>query len=132
MNIQHNVELKPYNSLKTSAKAKLFCAPKSVDELSKIIKLYPNEKKLVLGAGYNLFFTKDFNGLVIHPQMKGSKIYFEDDKIVEIEVGASEVWDNFVAFCVANNFAGVENLSHIPISVKKGPVQKIEIGRAHV
>lgn len=125
MNIQHNVELKPYNSLKTSAKAKLFCAPKSVDELSQIIKLYPNEKKLVVGAGYNLFFTKNFDGLIIHPQIKGIKVCCENDSIVDIEACAAEVWDDFVGYCVANNFSGVENLSDIPSSVGAAPVQNI-------
>lgn len=125
MKIQHNIELKPYNSLKTSAKAKIFCTPKSVKELSQVIKLYPREKKLVLGGGYNLFFTKDFDGLIIHPQIKGINVCYENDKIVEIEASASEVWDDFVAFCVENNYAGVENLSHIPSSVGAAPVQNI-------
>ena len=52
-NIQHNIPLKPYNSFRTQAIAKLFCEPESVEELVEIIKTYPNEKKLVLGGGYN-------------------------------------------------------------------------------
>jgi hypothetical protein len=27
-----------------------------------VIKTHPDEKKLILGAGFNLFFTKDFEG----------------------------------------------------------------------
>ena len=138
MNIRHNIQLKPYNSFRTQAFAKLFCEPTTVDELSKIIKRYPEEKKLIIGGGFNLFFTKDYDGLVIHPQIKGTNIWYEDANLIEIEVSASENWDNFVEHCVNNNFAGVENLSLIPSSVGAAPIQNIgaygteEIGRAHV
>lgn len=125
MNIQHNIELKPYNSFRTKAKAKLFSEPKTVEELCQVVKQYTNEKILILGNGYNLFFTKDYNGLVIHPLMKGINVCYENEKVVDIEVNAAENWDDFVAYCVANNYAGVENLSLIPSSVGAVPVQNI-------
>ena len=125
MNVLHNIQLKPYNSFRTEAQAKLFCEPKSVEELSEIVKCYSNEKKLVLGGGFNLFFTKDFDGLVIHPQMKGTNIWHEDDNVIEIEASASEKWDDFVGYCVTNNYSGVESLSLIPSTVGAAPVQNI-------
>ena len=125
MSVQHNIKLKPYNSFRTEAVAKLFCEPKSVEELSGIVKQYTKEKMMVLGGGYNLFFTKDFDGLVIHPQMKGTNIWYEDDSVIEIEANASEGWDDFVEYCVANNYAGIENLSLIPSTVGAAPVQNI-------
>lgn len=125
MNIRHNIQLKPYNSFRTQAFAKLFCEPTTVDELSKIIKRYPEEKKLIIGGGFNLFFTKDYDGLVIHPQIKGTNIWYEDANLIEIEVSASENWDNFVEYCVNNNYAGLENLSLIPSSVGAAPIQNI-------
>ena len=125
MNVQHNIQLKPYNSFRTEAEAKLFCEPKSVEELSEIVKCYSNEKKLVLGGGFNLFFTKDFDGLVIHPQMKGTNIWHEDDSVIEIEANSSERWDDFVGYCVTNNYSGVESLSLIPSTVGAAPVQNI-------
>ena len=125
MNIQKNIQLKAYNSFRTEAFAKLFCEPESVEELSEIIKQYPNEKKLVLGGGFNLFFTEDFDGLVIHPQMKGTSIFYEDENVIEVEAKASESWDDFVGYCVKNNYAGVENLSLIPSTVGASPVQNI-------
>ena len=125
MNIRHNIQLKPYNSFRTQAFAKLFCEPTTVDELSKIIKRYPEEKKLIIGGGFNLFFTKDYDGLVIHPQIKGTNILYEDANLIEIEASASENWDNFVEHCVNNNYAGLENLSLIPSSAGAAPVQNI-------
>ena len=63
--------------------------------------------------------------MVIHPQMKGNNIWYEDENVIEIESNASESWDDFVAYCVANNYAGVENLSLIPSTVGAAPVQNI-------
>lgn len=125
MNIHHNIQLKPYNSFRTQANAKLFCEPTSVEELSTIIKQYPDEKKLIIGGGFNLFFTKDYDGLIIHPQIKGTNVWYEDANLIEIEASASENWDEFVEYCVNKNYAGLENLSLIPSSVGASPVQNI-------
>ncbi|MCD4719998.1 MAG: UDP-N-acetylmuramate dehydrogenase, partial [Desulfobacula sp.] len=38
---------------------------------------------------------------------------------------AGENWDEFVQFCVDNNFAGLENLSLIPGNVGASPIQNI-------
>ena len=125
MNIRHNIQLKPYNSFRTQAYAKLFCEPTSVEELSTLIKQYPNENKLIIGGGFNLFFTKNYDGLIIHPQIKGTNIWYEDANLIEIEASASENWDDFVKYCVNKNYAGLENLSLIPSSVGASPVQNI-------
>lgn len=125
MHIQHNVQLKPYNSFRTQATAKLFSEPQTVKELSEILKNYPDEKKLIIGKGYNLFFTKEFDGLVIRPGMRGMQIVSEADEWVEIEAGAAEDWDKLVDFCVKNNFSGIENLSLIPSTVGAAPMQNI-------
>ena len=125
MNIQHNIQLQPYNSFRTKAVARLFSEPVNADELSEILKCFPQEKKLILGAGYNLFFTEDFDGLVIKPAMKGIHLVHEDDQEVELEAGAAEDWDQLVEWSVAGGYAGLENLSLIPGSVGASPVQNI-------
>lgn len=125
MNIQYNTQLQPYNSFRTKAIARLFCEPQSAEALAEILKTYPHEKKLVLGAGFNLFFTKDYDGLIIKPAMRGIRVLSETDHEVVIEAGAAEDWDTFVAFCVSKGFAGLENLSLIPGSVGASPVQNI-------
>lgn len=125
MNILHNFQLQTYNSFRTKANAKLFAQPSSIDELIKILKQYPNEEKLILGNGCNLFFTKDFDGLVIKPMMKGITIINDNDDYVDIEVGATEDWDELVEYCVKHNWSGIENLSLIPGSVGAAPIQNI-------
>jgi len=125
MNIKQNIQLQPYNSFKTKAVARLFSEPESPEELSVILNHFPLEKKLVLGAGYNLFFTQDFDGLIIRPAIKGIDIVHENKEEVELEAGAAIDWDQLVEWTVAREYAGLENLSLIPGSVGASPVQNI-------
>lgn len=125
MNIQHNIQLQPYNSFRTKAIAKMFCEPETIAELSEILCVFPDEPKLILGGGFNLFFTKDFEGLVIKPAMRGVKKLSETKDFVEMEAGAAENWDDFVAYCVSNGYSGLENLSLIPSTVGAAPIQNI-------
>lgn len=131
MEYRTNQQLKDYNSFKTEAIAKKFCSPQTVVELQKCLQDNPQERKLVIGEGCNLFFTQNFDGLVIHPNIKGLREAWDDDEDFEeeqevyIEVNASENWDEFVAYCVEKGFAGVENLSLIPGTVGASPVQNI-------
>lgn len=125
---QFNIQLKPYNSFRTEALAKIFYQPGNIQELKQCFIDYPNEQKLVLGGGYNLFFTKNFDGLVIKPCMLGIREIpddSDDSEHVFIEVCASEDWDDFVDFCVSKGYAGLENLSYIPGTVGASPVQNI-------
>lgn len=125
MKVQNNIQLQGYNSFGTKAIAKLFCEPETQEELSEVLKQYSNEQKLVLGAGYNLFFTKDFDGIVIKPSMKNIEVIWEDEDHVEIEAGAGVEWDMMVEDCVLKGYAGIENLSLIPSSVGASPIQNI-------
>lgn len=123
--MQHNVELQPYNSFRTKGCAKLLATPTTEEEIQQLISSYPTEKKLVLGNGCNLFFTGNFDGLVIKPEMRGIEVIDETDSDIDLKVGAGEEWDNFVAYCVEHGYAGVENLSLIPSSVGAAPFQNI-------
>ena len=125
MIIKHKEQLQPYNSFHTKASAKIFCEPHSAEELSRMVRFFPVEEKLILGNGFNTFFSKDFEGLVIKPAIQGIRTLSETDHFVEIEVGASVDWDSFVAYCVEKGYAGIENLSLIPSSVGASPVQNI-------
>jgi UDP-N-acetylmuramate dehydrogenase len=90
--------------------------------LSGLPRQYPC---FVLGGGSNVLFTKDYNGIIIRPVIKGIEKSDEDDRHVIIRAGAGEEWDGFVHYCVMNNWAGIENLSWIPGTVGASPVQNI-------
>jgi len=128
MDYYRQIQLKNYNSFKTEALAKIFCEPTTIAELRQCLSDYPDEKKLIIGGGCNLFFTKDFDGLVIYPHIKGLREISdeeEEDEDIFLEVNASEDWDEFVAYCVERGFAGLENLSLIPGTVGAAPIQNI-------
>lgn len=80
---------------------------------------------LVLGGGSNILFTEDFKGTVLHPLIQEIEILNEDDKFIDLKVGAGVIWDDLVAYAVDNNWGGLENLSLIPGNVGASPVQNI-------
>ena len=80
----------------------------------------------VLAGGSNTVFADDLGRLnVILVRNKGIEIISEDDAKVTLRVQAGEDWDQFVAWCVANGYAGVEAMSGIPGSVGATPVQNV-------
>lgn len=80
---------------------------------------------LHIGAGSNLLFVKDYNGLILHSCISGIEVVGETEESVSLRVGAGVVWDDFVAYCVRNGWYGVENLSFIPGEVGASAVQNI-------
>lgn len=94
-----------------------------VDFLSSKFKKYP--RTLILGGGSNILFCRDFDGLVLHVDIKGKSIEHEDDKSVHLRVMAGEDWDQLVAFAVGQTWGGLENLSLIPGRAGASPIQNI-------
>ncbi len=80
---------------------------------------------LPVGAGSNLLFTTDFNGLLLHVDIQSIEVLQENDEYVDVRVGAGVVWDDLVAWAVAKGLSGIENLSGIPGCVGASPVQNI-------
>ena len=117
--------LKPYNTFGLDVKAKSFAKFKSLDTLKEGLQLAKNQPLLILGGGSNLLFTKDYDGLVLKNELKGIDVIQEDAEHFYVEAQAGENWHQFVMHCIANNWAGVENLSLIPGTVGAAPMQNI-------
>ncbi|WP_435416157.1 UDP-N-acetylmuramate dehydrogenase [Polaribacter aestuariivivens] len=123
MNIQQNISLKNYNTFGISVNAKRFVSITSYYDLEQLLKV---EKNLFLiSGGSNMLLTKDIEKLVVHIDIKGISIDNEDDNFVYITVNAGENWHDFVLFCIAENYGGIENLSLIPGNVGTCPIQNI-------
>ncbi|QTE22890.1 UDP-N-acetylmuramate dehydrogenase [Polaribacter cellanae] len=123
MKVQQNISLKNYNTFGISTNAKRFVSISSYYDLQQLIKV---EKDLFLiSGGSNMLLTKDIEKLVVHIDMKGISIDNEDDNFVYITVNAGENWHEFVLFCIAENYGGIENLSLIPGNVGTCPIQNI-------
>ena len=124
--ILEKISLKSYNTFGVEAYARWFSDINDKDDLIVLFKNPHNQKKkiLVLGGGSNMLFTNDYDGLVLHINIKGISHRIIDNDVF-ITAGAGENWNLLVKYCVEHEFAGMENLSLIPGSVGASPVQNI-------
>jgi UDP-N-acetylmuramate dehydrogenase len=125
VHIKDNISLKPYNTFSIDVTAKHFVSVSNITDLKQVLSLKKCPNKLILGGGSNMLLTKDFDGLVIHINLKGIDIISEDDNTVIIKANAGENWHEFVQWCIGKNFGGIENLSLIPGNVGTAPIQNI-------
>lgn len=127
MTVNHQVDLKAYNTFGISVRAKELVVVKTVEEIQQLISkgTFNNQKTLILGGGSNVLFTEDFDGLVIKLEIKGKTIIHESDDEVILKAGAGEPWHELVMYCVGQNWGGVENLSLIPGTLGAAPMQNI-------
>ena len=107
--------------------------PKSLVEVSSERELFDACHKLwstgedwfILGGGSNVVFDDDVSDLnVIRVVSKGIEITDSGDSVL-IKAQAGENWDELVAFCVENGYAGIEAISGVPGTVGGSPVQNI-------
>jgi UDP-N-acetylmuramate dehydrogenase len=68
----------------------------------------------------------DFEGLVIRLNIRGIEHRISHDDVF-VEVGAGEVWNDLVNFCVDRNYAGMENLSLIPARLVHRPYKTLAL-----
>ena len=113
-----------HNTFGMDVKAKRYVEYDSEEELKTLIPTLESEV-LHMGGGSNLLFKGDFAGTVLHSAIRGIEIVEEKGDEVLVRVGAGEVWDDFVAWAVAQGLGGVENLSLIPGEVGASAVQNI-------
>lgn len=126
LQIQQNVSLKNFNTFGVEASAKYFVEINHEDELVELF-MDPQWKQmelLVMGGGSNMLLINDFDGLVIHMNIRGFEHRINHSEVY-VEAGGGEVWNDLVNFCVAREYAGLENLSLIPGSVGAAPIQNI-------
>lgn len=127
MIVQQNVSLKPYNTFGLDENAGYLAIVDSVEDLDEIYQTgrFRSQKKMILGGGSNVLFTRGFTGVVAKNEIRGIHIQNETDEDVLVSVGAGENWHQFVLWCVEHGYAGVENLSLIPGTVGAAPMQNI-------
>jgi UDP-N-acetylmuramate dehydrogenase len=126
LQIQENVSLKNFNTFGIDVSARYFVEIGHEDELVELFMdpQWQQIKRLVLGGGSNMLMVKDFDGLVVRINIRGIEHRINHNEVF-VEAGAGEVWNDLVNFCVAREYAGVENLSLIPGSVGASPIQNI-------
>ena len=128
--IRTDYPLKELNSFAVDARAAYYAEYSSAGQLGEIIARLNTELRGVpvfhIGGGCNVLFTKErYEGLVLKSRIGGIETVSETDDDVVLRVGASVVWDDFVAYCVGHGYYGAENLSLIPSEVGATAVQNI-------
>lgn len=112
-----------HNTFGIEAKCKRFIEYNSVEEAQLVAKMLTeaDQPLLILGGGSNLLLTADYDGTVLHSGIR----FLEQIDSCHVRCGSGYVWDDFVAYCVANGLYGAENLSIIPGEVGASAVQNI-------
>lgn len=125
MNLQKNISLKPYNTFGIDTLAKSFIEVTSLPELLEVIE--QDKNLLILGGGSNILLTKPVSKTVVHLNLKGIEFNNDvsDENLVLVKAQAGENWHEFVLWCIAHDFGGLENLSLIPGNVGTSPMQNI-------
>ena len=132
MQVQQSTSLLPYNTFGIDAKAQFFASFSDIDELKDLLEYRKQQSStnktlplMVLGGGSNILLTKDVEGLILKNELKGIELVNEDADYYYVKAAAGEIWHNLVEYCIANNYAGLENLSLIPGNVGASPMQNI-------
>ena len=125
MKIEKNISLKSFNTFGIDVRARYFIEISSLDELREALKLEGFQDRLILSGGSNVLLTRDINSLVLHINIKGIRVLWEDEDRIALKVMAGENWHDFVLWSLGKNYGGLENLSLIPGNVGTAPIQNI-------
>lgn len=128
LKIQENVDIKNYCTFKIGGRARFFAEIEKIDDLKDILNFskIKNVPVFILGGGSNVIFPDgDIDFLVLKINIAGFNIIQEDDKTVDVKIGAGEIWDEVVEKTVAMGLSGIEALSAIPGTVGATPVQNV-------
>ncbi len=124
--IIQQVELRRLATFNVVARADYFLELPSLElTLEMLPEIQKHQKRLVLGGGSNVLFIKDYDGLVLFPQIFGIKLLEETNDTYRISVGASENWHDWVVYSNQQGWYGLENLALIPGTVGAAPIQNI-------
>jgi UDP-N-acetylmuramate dehydrogenase len=128
MNIQEDVDLKNYSTMRLGGKARWLAEATSDEDVQDLV-LWASEKDtpiLMIGQGSNIIWRDEgFDGLVIVNRILGREVLSEDSSGAIVRVGAGEIWDDVVGWTVEKSLSGIEFLSLIPGTTGAAPIQNI-------
>lgn len=127
MQIQTQVQLKPFNTLSLDAVASHYVRVQSVEDIQAALDFAKAEQLnvLVLSGGSNMLLPEQIHALVMHMDIQGIEYVQDDANTQTLKVGAGQVWHDFVLWTTAHQFYGLQNLALIPGLVGASPVQNI-------
>jgi UDP-N-acetylmuramate dehydrogenase len=128
MQIQSDVSLKNYSTMRLGGNAAYLVHVKSEDDIKRAVE-WAEERQLpvlMIGGGSNIFWRDEgYPGLIMVNEIKGYKEEQADNTHYTVTVGAGEIWDEVIARTTAKGLHGIENLSLIPGTTGATPVQNV-------
>lgn len=121
MRIEYNAQIP--NTFHIPARAQTFITygREDVEALVSYLQTEGQGRRVLhVGAGSNLLFLNDFDGVVLRSDVRELTTYGES-----VRVGAAWVMDDFIAWTLHHGLYGLENLSLIPGTVGAAAVQNI-------
>lgn len=125
--IKKDMPLGALNSFGVEARSAYYAETNTIDKIKFAVNFaaYSQVPVHVLSGGSNVLLTRDIDGMVLRPTIRGIAVAEDMPKHVVLRVGAGVLWDELVAHCVQKGYYGLENLSGIPGYVGAAPVQNI-------
>jgi UDP-N-acetylmuramate dehydrogenase len=125
--MQTNFSLKDFNTFGFEIFAKRFF---EYSFENKLIEFLQNNRRnpdrlLHIGRGSNLLFLGDFDGTILHSNIRHIEVERIERNDVFVRVGAGVLWDDLCEEMVKKNFYGAENLSLIPGETGAAAIQNI-------
>lgn len=126
MNINNNVNLKPFHTFGIDVPCDVLVEATTVNDLISVYRCpeWQALPKLILGKGSNVLFTEPFQGVVIANRLLGKTVTIEEDYIY-LTVSSGEDWPSLVEWSLAQGISGLENLALIPGCAGSAPIQNI-------
>ncbi|WP_397532619.1 UDP-N-acetylmuramate dehydrogenase [Roseateles sp.] len=127
MTIEHDVNLKPYNSFGLPALAHRLVRIRTEADVRRVVD-HPElgrAPKFILGGGSNIVLTRDLDAVVLKIEIPGIRLLEDRSDAWIIEAGAGVAWHELVQWSIDHGYSGLENLALIPGTVGASPVQNI-------
>ena len=127
LEFQEHFNLAPYNTFGLAEEARYFVRIDSDEQLEALVQheIFQNNPVLWLGGGSNMLLTQSYPGLVVKLEFQGKRREDISDDEAIIWAAGGENWHEFVQWTLAQDLAGLENLSLIPGNVGTAPIQNI-------
>ncbi len=120
------VQLKRHNTLRVAARVAQLIRLRKGASLETIRKRLLQAKRVfILGGGSNVVLRDHHDATVLLIDNLGIKLISQEANRVIVQASAGEPWHEFVQYCLAKGWNGLENLSLIPGKVGASPIQNI-------
>ena len=132
MKIFENFDTGKISWFRCGGKAKIFAIVGNQNELLEVLDKYKNEYSqsqnniICVGAGSNILFQNDYNGLVLKLSGKFNNVNINSQQNNQIIAGCGCLAKTLSQFAIKNNLIGAEFLDTIPGSV--GGLVKMNAG----